>query len=71
MQYINQLNLKLEFSFIIFLGILAGILSVTFPETNGQEMMETIEEAERFYRGEIKKPSNISNNVTSYEIENM
>lgn len=28
---------------------------MTFPETNGQEMKETIEEAEKFYRGEHLK----------------
>ena len=33
-------------------GVVGGLVSLTFPETNGHVMMETIEEAERFYRGE-------------------
>ena len=38
-------------------GIIAGLLSLTFPETNGHVLMETIEEAEKFYKGEkvVKK----------------
>ena len=37
---------------LIILGIVGGVLSLSFPETNKQAMMETIEAAERFYRGE-------------------
>ncbi|XP_078493967.1 organic cation transporter protein-like [Ciona intestinalis] len=31
-------------------ALLAGLASLTFPETNGHKMMETIEEAEIFYK---------------------
>uniref|UniRef100_H2XS99 Major facilitator superfamily (MFS) profile domain-containing protein n=2 Tax=Ciona intestinalis TaxID=7719 RepID=H2XS99_CIOIN len=31
-------------------ALLTGLASLTFPETNGHKMMETIEEAEIFYK---------------------
>nr|XP_039269896.1 organic cation transporter protein-like [Styela clava] len=33
-------------------GVIAGILSLTFPETTGMKMLETLEEAEAFYAGQ-------------------
>jgi len=33
----------------------AGLLSLTFPETNGQIMLESLEQAEIFYKsGEVE-----------------
>ena len=32
------------------LGIGAGLWALQLPETNGNEMLETLEEAEEFYR---------------------
>ena len=36
--------------FLYFAGVAAGILALLFPETNKCKMMETLEEAEMFYR---------------------
>lgn len=46
------------------LGIVGALMSFTFPETTGLDMMESIEEAERFYQGDrtpSKSKANFSN----------
>ena len=37
------------------LSVLAGFLVLTFPETKDREMLQTIKEAELFYRGDSTK----------------
>ena len=36
--------------FILSLGLTAAVLSLFFPETNNCRMLETLEEAEEFYK---------------------
>lgn len=45
----------LRYTIVFFTGIAAGILSFTLPETAGREMLESVEEAEEFYKSGNKK----------------
>lgn len=43
-------------------AVVGGLLSLTFRDTTGHPMMETIEEAEMFYAGKTKKMYYLFNN---------
>jgi len=42
----------LPYTILGVLGVVGAGVSLSFPETTGVDMMETVEEAEKFYRGE-------------------
>ena len=42
----------LPYTILGVLGVVGAAISLSFPETTGVDMMETVEEAEKFYRGE-------------------
>ena len=45
-----KIVLKVKYHRLFFVGVAAGLLSLLFPETNKCKMMETLEEAEMFYK---------------------
>merc|ERR1719427_920599 len=42
----------LPYTILGVLGVVGAAISLSFPETTGVDMMETVEEAEKFYKGE-------------------
>jgi len=56
------------------LSILAGITVLLYPETNGVEFVQTLDEAEQFYKNNLPKlpcTPDIENKIESYEISSI